>query len=108
MRSAFHEAFLDSEGGRAEQAEPRAAGLDEELQRIVSSGARTKDARADEIPELVTPADAARVLGMTVGSIYRAVREGDVLAVKLTDKRRGALRIPASELERLLKAAARR
>lgn len=101
MRHAFHDAVLESDVRRAE-VEPRAAGLDEELQRIASSRSRTQPMGKDAIPELVTPAEAAQALKMSLGSIYRAVREGDVRAVRLTDRKRGALRIPATELERLL------
>ncbi len=54
----------------------------------------------------MTPAEAAHALEMSVGSIYKAIRDGDILAVRLTDKR-GTLRIPASELERLVEAARR-
>ena len=107
MRHAFDAAILESEAGRADNAESRVAGLEEELQQIASSRSRTHHAWADAIPALVTPAEAAQALRMSVDSIYRAVKEGDVRAVRLTEKKRGALRIPASELERLLEAADR-
>ena len=103
MRSAFH-ALLESEDGQAESVEQRPASLDEDLQRVASLRSRTEK---DGIPELVTPADAARALELSVGSIYKAIREGDIVAVRLTDTKRGTLRIPASELERLVGAIRR-
>jgi hypothetical protein len=45
---------------------------------------------------------------MSVRSIYRSVTDGNVRAVRLTDKKREALRIPASELQRHLEGARRR
>ena len=103
MRSAFH-ALLESDDGRAEGVERRPAGLDEDLQRIASHRSR---AQKDAIRELVTPTEAAHVLEMSVGSIYRAIRNGEIRAVRLTDTKRGTLRIPASELERLVETAGR-
>ena len=108
MRDAFNAAVLDSKGGRAETVEARVADLEEELQRIASFRSRTQQMWPDaEIPALVTPAEAARALRVSVGSIYRAVRDGEIRAARLTDKRRGALRIPTSELQRLLEGARR-
>ena len=102
MRKAFDAAVLEIEESQAEKVEARVAGLEEELQRIASFRSRAQHMWADAIPALVTPAEAAQALRVSVGSIYRAVRDGEIRAVRLTDKRRGALRIPASELERLL------
>ena len=104
MRNAFHEAVLGSEAGPQEPVDRSAGGLAEELQRIASFRSRAQE---DSISELVTPAEAAQVLRLSVGSIYRAVRDGEILAVRLTDRKRGALRIPASELERLVAVADR-
>ena len=92
MRTAFD----------AAQVEPRAAGLDEELQRLASPRARPEHTWADAIPTLLTPAEAAQALRMSVRSVYRAISEGDIRAVRLAEKKRGALRIPASELRSLL------
>ena len=72
------------------------------MHRIASLRSR---AQKDAIPELVTPAEAADALGMSLSSIYRAIRDGDIVAVRLTDTKRGTLRIPASELERRVEAA---
>jgi len=108
MRDAFNAAVLDSKEDRAETVEARVADLEEELRRIASFRSRTQQMWPDaEIPALVTPAEAAQALRMSVGSIYRAVRDGEIRAARLTDKRRGALRIPTSELQRLLEGARR-
>ena len=101
MRDAFHAVVLESEGGQT--AESRADDLEEELLRIASFRTRVKQIWPDaEVPTLVTPAEAARVAGVSVSSIYRAVRDGQISAVRLTDRKRGALRIPTNELRRLL------
>ena len=54
MRNAFHDAVLESEESRADHVEPRAAGLEEELQRVASLRSRTQLLPKDAIPELVT------------------------------------------------------
>jgi excisionase family DNA binding protein len=108
MRDAFNNAVPESKGGRAETVGVRVADLEEELQRIASFRSRTQQMWPDaEIPALVTPAEAAKALRVSVGSIYRAIRDGEIRAAKLTDKKRGALRIPTSELQRLLEGARR-
>jgi excisionase family DNA binding protein len=104
MRNAFDAAVLAGEEARAEKVAAGAAGLEEELQAIATSRSLAQHASRDALPALVTPAEAAQALRMSVGSIYRAVPKGEIRAVRLTDKKRGALRIPASELERLLGA----
>lgn len=105
MRDALNAAVLE---GRAETVGARVADLEEELQRIASFRSRTQQMWPDaEVPALVTPAEAAQALRMSVGSIYRAVRDGKIRVATLTDKRRGALRIPTSELQRLLEGARR-
>jgi excisionase family DNA binding protein len=102
MREAFNAVVLESEG-KADTEESRADELEEELLRIASFRSRVRQIWPDaEVPSLVTPAEAAQVVGMSVGSIYRAVREGHIGAVRLTDRKRGALRIPTNELRRLL------
>lgn len=108
MREAFNAVVLESEGGRAETVESRAADLETELVRIASFRSRVQEMWPDaEVPALVTPAEAAEAVRMSVGSIYRAVRNGQISAVRLTDRRRGALRIPTNELRRLLDGARR-
>jgi excisionase family DNA binding protein len=108
MRDAFNAAVLESEGGRADTAESRVADLEEELLRIASFRSRVLQMWPDaEVPSLVTPAEAAQAVRVSVGTIYRAVRNGQIRAVRLTDRKRGALRIPTSELRRLLDGARR-
>jgi hypothetical protein len=103
MRDAFNAAVLESEEHRADTEQSRDAELEEELLRIASFRSRVQQIWPDaEVPALVTPAEAAQVVGMSVGSIYRAVRAGQISGVRLTDRKRGALRIPTSELRRLL------
>ena len=100
MRSAFREALesgerQDESGERQEKdIGSSAASLQADLQDIASFRSRAG------VPALVTPAEAADALKMSVSSIYRAVRNGEVRAVRLTANR-GAIRIPASELRRL-------
>jgi excisionase family DNA binding protein len=103
MRDAFNVVVLESEGGRAETEESRAADLETELVRIASFRSRVQQMWPDaDVPALMTPAEAAEAVRMSVGTIYRAVRNGQIRAVRLTDRRRGALRIPTSELRKLL------
>ncbi len=101
MRDAFDSAALADERTHLQHAEERLAGLEEELRMLVSGGsARRQPARsATETVELMTPAEAARALDVSASSIYRAVKKGEIRAVRLTDSKRGALRIPASEVE---------
>lgn len=93
MRSAFREA-LESGERQEKDIGSSAASLQADLQDIASFRSRAG------VPALVTPAEAADALKMSVSSIYRAVRNGEVRAVRLTANR-GAIRIPASELRRL-------
>lgn len=95
------DALLEGDERRAE-AESRVAHLEEELLRIASLVSRPQQAEPPAIPVLLTPAECARVLGVSVSSIYRAVRNGRIRAVRLTDQTRGALRIPLSEIEGLV------
>jgi excisionase family DNA binding protein len=97
MRDAFDAAVSESEPVPAERVEPRGADLEEELRRIASARSRTR-----QWPDAVTPAEAAQALRVSVSSIYRAVRKGEIRATRVTGKKRGALRIPARELERIL------
>ena len=101
MRDAFNSAVLADEHTHLQQAEKRLAGLEEELRTLVSAGSGTQDMTRSgpETAELMTPAEAARALRVSASSIYRAVKKGEIRAVKLTDSKRGALRIPASEVE---------
>ena len=80
-------------------------GLEEDLQSIASFRSRAHHASSDSVATLVTPAEAAEALRVSVSSIYRAVRSGEIRAVRLTDRKRGALRIPTSELQRLFEGS---
>ena len=102
MRDAFNSAVLADEHTQLQQAEARLVGLEEELRMLVSAGSETRDVTppGPETSDLMTPAEAARALGMSASSIYRAVKKGEIRAVRRpTDSKRGALRIPASEVE---------
>ena len=101
MRDAFNSAVLADEHAHVQQAENRLAGLEEELRRLVSAGLGARDLRRSglDAPELMTPAEAARALRVSASSIYRAVKKGEIRAVRLTESEGGALRIPASEVE---------
>ena len=78
-------------------AKPAPVSLAEDLRRAAAA------ARAEgPDPTLLKPAEAARALGVSVSSIYRAVRDGDVRAVRLPGKKRGGLRIPADEVDRVV------
>jgi excisionase family DNA binding protein len=77
----------------AAAAQPEAADLAEELHRVAA-------ARADD-KTLLSPAEAARALDVSVSTVYRAVGSGDLRAVRLAGRRRG-LRIPTDEVQRLL------
>jgi excisionase family DNA binding protein len=96
MRDAFDRALSESEPLPAERVAPRSADLEEELRRIAARS------RTQQWPDAVTPAEAAQALRVSVSSIYRAVRKGEIRATRVTGNKRGALRIPAKELERLL------
>ena len=102
MREAFNAAVLDGEHVAVEKAETRVAELEEELRMIASARSRTQHQTLSrsETSALMTPAEAAQTLRVSKSSIYRAVRNGEIRAVRLTQKR-GALRIPTSELQRL-------
>jgi excisionase family DNA binding protein len=105
MRSAFDAVVQEAEAHRTGAVDERVEGLDDDLRRAASSR-RTPQIRPDaEIPALVTPAEAAAALRVSIGSVYRAIRNGEIRATRLVEKR-GALRIPRRELERLLEGRA--
>jgi excisionase family DNA binding protein len=76
-------------------------GLAEELHRAASARAGGPD------PALLRPAEAADALGVSVSSIYRAVRVGDLRAVRLAGRKRGGMRIPAGEVDRVVHESTR-
>ncbi len=98
MRQAVDE--LVSAETEATAAKPAAVDLAEELRRAASARAERED------PALLRPAEAALALGISVSTIYRAVRVGDMRAVRRPGKKRGGLRIPASEVDRLVRESA--
>jgi excisionase family DNA binding protein len=102
MRDAFNAAVADGEHVAVEKTETRVAELEEELRMIASARSRTQHQTLSrsETSALMTPAEAAQTLRVSKSSIYRAVRNGEIRAVRLTQKR-GAIRIPTSELQRL-------
>jgi excisionase family DNA binding protein len=93
MRQAVDE--LVSAEAEVTAAKPLAVDLAEELRRVASARAEGDDSA------LLRPAEAALALGVSVSTIYRAVRVGDMRAVRLAGKQRGGMRIPASEVDRL-------
>jgi excisionase family DNA binding protein len=102
MRDAFNAAVVDGELIVVGEAETRVAELEEELRMIASAKSRAQHQMlsGSGTSALMTPAEAAQTLRVSKSSIYRAVRNGEIRAVRLTQKR-GALRIPTSELQRL-------
>jgi excisionase family DNA binding protein len=105
MRSAFDALVEEAEAHRTDAVDEPVESLDEGLRRAASS-TRTPQIGPDaEIPALVTPAEAAAALRVSVGSVYRAIRNEEIRATRLAEKR-GALRIPRRELERLLEGRA--
>lgn len=96
MRDLFTQAVgVGAEGTAASEA--RMSRLEEELHRIAAGAASGGDA-----PErLLTPAEAADELGVSVSSVYRAVRSDRIRGLRATNRRNGALRIPASEVARV-------
>ncbi len=99
MRHALDD--LASAQEEAAAAKPAAVGLAEELHRAATARGQGPD------PALLRPAEAASALGVSVSSIYRAVRSGDLRAVRLPAKKRGGMRIPASEVDRLVRESTR-
>jgi excisionase family DNA binding protein len=99
LRDAF-DALLESEREARMEIAEAASALEKELRTIASlrGGADGKHAT----PKLVTPAEAAALLGVSRSSIYRAVRRGDIDVVRPTGTKHGPIRIPERELRRLL------
>jgi excisionase family DNA binding protein len=93
MRTAFAARPGDD---RAEQAEARVADLETELLRLAAEAG----ASARESDALLTAAEAADELGISVTAIYRAVRKDEIQAFRPASRARGALRIPSREVAR--------
>ena len=52
--------------------------------------------------ELITPQDVAAILKIHASSVYRLISEKDITAVKISDGRNSAVRIPKSELKKFI------
>jgi hypothetical protein len=96
MREAFAES-LEEGVARAEAAEMRATELQEELFQVAARAA----APSPERDALLTPAEVAEELDVSVASVYRAVKRNEIAVLRRAHERRGTLRIPASEVGRL-------
>jgi excisionase family DNA binding protein len=95
MREAFAE-LLEDGTGRAEAAEARATQLHEELLQVAARVA----APIPEGEALLTAAEAAQELNVSVDAVYRAVKRSEIAVLRPENGRRGPLRIPASEIGR--------
>lgn len=91
LRRAFTQALAADSGDVA--PENGSSPLSEELQGRAARAVRRRRGFAED--RLLTPFEAAEVLGISPSSVYRAIREGRIEAVRI---RGGPLRIPASEL----------
>jgi excisionase family DNA binding protein len=100
LREAF--AALESDSRRADVAEARVDELEEDIRTILAPSSQTHAPEAETAPTLLTAAESAEMLRVSVDSIYRAVRTGELRAVRLTSSNRGTIRIPRSELDRIL------
>ena len=95
MREAFA-AAADKDAGRAESSQAQVTELQEELLRLASHAAEERTSEAT-----LTATEVARELGVSVNAVYRAVKRNEIAAFRPGKGRRGALRIPASEVGRL-------
>lgn len=59
-----------------------------------------------ELPCMLTVAEVAAALRVDASTVYRAVADGRVRAVRLGSKKASAVRIPRAELERILEEEA--
>jgi excisionase family DNA binding protein len=96
MREAFAET-LDDDARRAEAAQTQVTELQEELLRLASQAA----AAGPKEVALLSPRDVARELDVSVNAVYRAVKRNEIAALRAGSSRSAALRIPASEVDRL-------
>jgi excisionase family DNA binding protein len=101
LREAFD--ALGEEASRATTATAQVADLERELLRVAAERAAATSQPSPD-PDLLTPVECAQALRVSVATVYRAVRRGEIHAVRPTGQKRGALRIAASELDRLLVA----
>ena len=98
----LRELFLQARGEAREPSTQSEAGtveLEQELHAVARSAASSDvRGRTDDRDRLLTPSEAAEELGISVSSVYRAIKSERITAVRSTDR---TLRIPAGELERI-------
>jgi excisionase family DNA binding protein len=75
LRTAF-DALLEKEHVSRDEVVEAARALESELSKVASLRAEVQAASGP--PRLVTPAEAAEVLGLSTSSVYRAVRKGSL------------------------------
>lgn len=56
----------------------------------------------EAIPVLLTVSEVAGALRLSPSAIYRAIEAGEIQALRVTSRPGASLRVPASELERIL------
>lgn len=61
-----------------------------------------EDMQAMQTTAVVSVAEAARILGVSLSTIYNAVRDGDLPAIRF----RGRILVPKRQLEEMLESAA--
>jgi excisionase family DNA binding protein len=95
------DALIEScnEDASGDSARP-VGGLAEDLQKIASLRTRSDMGTGDGL-DLVTPAEAAVLLGVSPSTVYRAIRRGDIRAKTVRRGSRDTLCIASSELRRL-------
>jgi excisionase family DNA binding protein len=101
LRDAF-EALLERESEARREIGEAASALESELRRTASIRARTD--RAARESALLTPAEAAERLHVSPSSVYRAIRRGDIRASRAGGSKPGPIRIPETEVQRLLES----
>ena len=99
LRDAF-QALVDAEREIRGTRDAGSVGLDEALREIASLRAHLDDGPEDA-PVLMSPAEAAVLLGVSPSTIYRAIRRGDIVGERPSHGHREALRVSASELHKI-------
>jgi excisionase family DNA binding protein len=95
LRAAFDRLLERERLSRSEVADAARA-LEGELTKRAARRAAERDARR---PPLVTPAEAAKLLGMSSSSVYRAIRRGTIEAATPVG---APIRVSSEEVLRLL------
>ena len=96
LRAAFDRLVERERASRSEVADAARALESELTQRAAVQAAAERKA---ERPPLVTPAEAAKVLGMSSSSVYRAIRNGTLEAATPVG---APVRVSSAEVLRLL------